>query len=547
MGTVSEKLKETGDLAATFFFSSLAGLSDRRSKRRFVTTLAYQLLRHPALKRRISARILTAVEQEPAVFGMDLKEQLETLILHPLRDSLGHGIHNGEPPLPKVIVIDGLDECDLDRSRHYPLPRTKEDDQEEVLSAFPFRIVIASRPEVSIRRFFKDHAANDVAEIFLNNEYNPDRDIALFLKSKFAELRRQHTHLPAAWPSMQHIDKLVSNASGQFIYAATVIRFIATPTNPPQVQLDIILQLRPQDKTNPFGPLDALYTSILMSSPCPSDAVLWLHGYGTILRRCRVDVIRPSSWSHAGQAQIVLGLPSLIYTTNIQGPEDRVDPPTSISPVTYAFYHKSFLDFLGDHRRSKQLPEFDSKQVDGWVCDRFGAVLKYNGPEVPLSPDRKGDLDQYFRAQFLHLWSDYFWLPKTRPWWLPRSKVAHILNPHPPKIDPRLPSVGVSQHLLAECDPSPWMGIPGGAAEYLRCDLFVLVHRDCRLYRPCDPVCKQWRKALLEVPNEMGSQPWLGRVLDRFCILRFPKRTYREYIGSSGIDWRLKRYAVGSM
>jgi hypothetical protein len=392
MGTVSEKLKETGDLAATFFFSSLAGLSDRRSKRRFVTTLAYQLLRHPALKRRISARILTAVEQEPAVFGMDLKERLETLILHPLRDSLGHGIHNGEPPLPKVIVIDGLDECDLDRSRHYPLPRTKEDDQEEVLSvllqavtdkAFPFRIVIASRPEVSIRRFFKDHAANDVAEIFLNNEYNPDRDIALFLKSKFAELRRQHTHLPAAWPSMQHIDKLVSNASGQFIYAATVIRFIATPTNPPQVQLDIILQLRPQDKTNPFGPLDALYTSILMSSPCPSDAVLWLHGYGTILRRCRVDVIRPSSWvfdrlfeSHTGQAQIVLGLPSLIYTTNIQGPEDRVDPPTSISPVTYAFYHKSFLDFLGDHRRSKQLPEFDSKQVDGWVCDRFGAVLK---------------------------------------------------------------------------------------------------------------------------------------------------------------------------
>ncbi|TEB21101.1 hypothetical protein FA13DRAFT_1742454 [Coprinellus micaceus] len=453
---------ETGDLAATFFFSSLAGLSDRRSKRRFVTTLAYQLLRHPALKRRISARILTAVEQEPAVFGMDLKEQLETLILHPLRDSLGHGIHNGEPPLPKVIVIDGLDECDLDRSRHYPLPRTKEDDQEEVLSvllqavtdkAFPFRI---------------------------------------------------HTHLPAAWPSMQHIDKLVSNASGQFIYAATV-------------QLDIILQLRPQDKTNPFGPLDALYTSILMSSPCPSDAVLWLHGYGTILRRCRVDVIRPSSWvfdrlfeSHAGQAQIVLGLPSLIYTTNIQGPEDR------------------------------QLPEFDSKQVDGWVCDRFGAVLKYNGPE--------GDLDQYFRAQFLHLWSDYFWLPKTRPWWLPRSKVAHILKPPPSENRTRgcLP-LACPNISLPECDPSPWMGIPGGAAEYLRCDLFVLVHRDCRLYRPCDPVCKQWRKALLEVPNEMGSQPWLGRVLDRFCILRFPKRTYREYIGSSGIDWRLKRYAVGSM
>jgi hypothetical protein len=288
-------------------------------------------------------------------------------------------------------VIDGLDECDLDESLHYSSPRTKEDEQEEVLSillravtdeAFPFRIILASRPEISIRRFFENQAANRYAEIFLDDKYNPDQDIALFLSSKFAELRQRHAHLPTYWPSEEDFDKLVRNASGQFIYAATVVRFISTPTNPPQVQLKIILQLLPPDSGgNPLGPLDALYTSILMSSPRPQDTALWLQAYRIILKRCRVKEIGTSAWvfdrffeSYPGQAQLILGLPSLIYVNS--GRQHGHQSPDSITDGTYDFYHKAFLDFLGDRRRSKHLPDTNDWQIDEWICRRFGTVLQ---------------------------------------------------------------------------------------------------------------------------------------------------------------------------
>ncbi|KAJ2936219.1 hypothetical protein H1R20_g875, partial [Candolleomyces eurysporus] len=163
MGSVADTCQGKGTLGATHFFSSFSGSANRRLKRYLVPTLAYQFVQHKAMAQ-VAAQILSAVEENPAIFEQNLGVQFDQLILEPLRTCRSH------PPLrewPKVILIDGLDECEAEQyqntARSDVPPRSKEDDQIEILSVlkkaasdpnFPFRIVIASRPEHAIKRFF---------------------------------------------------------------------------------------------------------------------------------------------------------------------------------------------------------------------------------------------------------------------------------------------------------------------------------------------------------------------------------------------------------
>lgn len=85
IGSVSDALERTGQLAASFYFASYMNAVDVTSKRRFVTTLAYQLQQHPSLKKRISKGMLATIREDPAIFKKSSKEQMEKLILQPLQ------------------------------------------------------------------------------------------------------------------------------------------------------------------------------------------------------------------------------------------------------------------------------------------------------------------------------------------------------------------------------------------------------------------------------------------------------------------------------
>ncbi|TEB33618.1 hypothetical protein FA13DRAFT_1790015 [Coprinellus micaceus] len=398
MGTVCDRLKESGQLAANFFFAEYLG---KTSKGSFVTTLAYQLQRHPHIRESISQPMLAAIRHDPAVFEMSLKEQTEILILQPLRSFRGHTSFS--PTLPMAIVIDGVDEC---RELTYGnSSRSRQDDQLEVLSiilhavndpSFPFRVIVASRPETWIRRFFTDKAASKFTEIFLDNKYGPDDDILLFLKSKFSALCRRCGIDPSTWPSEDGIEKLVADASGQFIYVATVLRFIDTPGRSPHAQLDIVLKIKSQDTSNPFAVLDALYTSILRLSLDPETTVLWLKSVQLLQQFERGMSGHPSAWtvnrlleSHAGQAEALLGgLPSLIHIpedtttqTDSQCYGSRLEVLPSVLPnvgwgTSYGFYHKSFLDYLGDTSRcGAAFPGVDGGNVTRWIQGRLIQAL----------------------------------------------------------------------------------------------------------------------------------------------------------------------------
>ncbi|KAF5336487.1 hypothetical protein D9611_006688 [Ephemerocybe angulata] len=279
-GSIAETCSEQGLLAASFFFSSFSGSADRRSKACLAPTLAYQLWKHASLQG-VGKGILSAIDNDPAIFRTRLKDQFTELILKPFRQL--HGQYDTSS-LPKVLIIDGLDECEPlsvtgEFSGKEGIQIAREKEHLEVLNvlldsvrdpAFPFRIVVVSRPERQFTAFFSEVASAVTLKLFLDDKYDPHADIELFLKAKFAEIRRRY-HLPASWPTQEEIVTLVSNASGQFIYAATVIRFVDTRTNLPQEQLDCVLNLREANEgsaltSNPLQALDALYAVTCISS-----------------------------------------------------------------------------------------------------------------------------------------------------------------------------------------------------------------------------------------------------------------------------------------
>ncbi|KAJ3530849.1 hypothetical protein NMY22_g8401 [Coprinellus aureogranulatus] len=198
MGSVCDKLKETEQLAATFYFTAYTGGLERRSKGGLVTTLAYQLQAHPSLHDQLSREMLSKIRHDPAIFRMDLKAQMEGLVLQHLRSTQGQTNPAHRKHVPLVIIVDGVDECSLDQ---YDDPdRSRQKDQIEVLTillgavldpSFPCRVIIASRPEIWIRRFFTETAAGHFTEIFLGDQFDPNKDVEVFLKAKFAEISQR--------------------------------------------------------------------------------------------------------------------------------------------------------------------------------------------------------------------------------------------------------------------------------------------------------------------------------------------------------------------
>ena len=72
------------------------------------------------------------------------------------------------------------------------------------------------------------------------------------------------------WPSYSVVDDLVDKASDQFIYPATVLKFVGDPKYRPSDRLDIITSMpviSPLDlASKPLAALDQLYSQILSTS-----------------------------------------------------------------------------------------------------------------------------------------------------------------------------------------------------------------------------------------------------------------------------------------
>ncbi|KAF5324315.1 hypothetical protein D9619_011296 [Psilocybe cf. subviscida] len=253
--TVAESCNTQGVPQANFFFFRADG--SRNTASALVATLLHQVLQlYPSVRENVA----TILDDNPLIFDTVLAVQLTQLIISPLHAAQ----QQNRTARQLTIFIDGLDECDSENKFG----------QQQILHAFanalaeqpcPFRLLVASRTEPQITMSF-NQLSTTVSRLYLNNEHSPDNDIRLFVSAEFQQVRETHLlrHLlDEHWPSCEDQEWIVEKSSGQFIFAATVMRFISQSSACPSLSLERVQGIVQPTPISPFSQLDTIYTHIL--------------------------------------------------------------------------------------------------------------------------------------------------------------------------------------------------------------------------------------------------------------------------------------------
>jgi RecA/RadA recombinase len=318
--TIAAEYDQRGQLAATFFFWRKT--KDRDDIKRLVPTLAYQIAKKIPSARKAMEKTLNLNDASPPrdPLSLSLENQLSTFL-----------IASANPPVPNLVVIDGLDECASQDGICKLI--------ELICKKSPFRWLLTSRPEPRIEASFLCHGHTNALSLSLTDSRD---DIRKYLVEKLGDLWRKKDWLnreQLSWPSKLDLEKLVEQSEGLFIYAATAVRHIGGK-GAPEKRLEDVLKLHKG--------LDNLYIqvveeasewdyfSIVMGSLLYLRRPLSVHDLFTILhplyRHLTMPVIRSA----------LDGCHSILAITN--------DDNTAIES-----YHASLRDFLTDHSRSQTL------------------------------------------------------------------------------------------------------------------------------------------------------------------------------------------------
>ena len=227
-------------LLASFFFAR----SDptRCTAKYLIATIAYQItISIPGAREKIVA----TVEKDPPIFTRSLEAQVISLIVKPIREPLEAGYFNA-PTSRRLIIIDGLDECDT---------LTVQCSILQAISLLfdkyrlPLRILVASRQESHLTHCFTTGSLPKFhTTLALDDTYNPDDDIRLFLTDNFRQIKDTHRmrrYLDDSWPSEDVVERLVKKSSGQFIYASTAVKYVSSIRHHPADRLNVVLGIQP--------------------------------------------------------------------------------------------------------------------------------------------------------------------------------------------------------------------------------------------------------------------------------------------------------------
>ena len=347
MQTIAEILREfyRERYAGGFFFAS--GVPGRGYGDALFSTLSYQIAMNLPFVREL---INSSMMADPTLPTKSMDIQLQALIISPLLSS------PHQPAHAPTIIIDGLDEC------HEPAV------QKAILSLIanaksrfplPLRFLIASRPEYWIRDSFNQQPLFDMTRrINLSESGDAFDDIKKYLQDGFSKIYANNLDVMAMvqspWPSSKVIDRLAQEASGQFIYASTVLKFVGSSSlfRNPKHQLEVICGAGPSRATA-LSDLDQLYTKILSIYPRPDTLVRALAGIVILGPSSQQAISYLMDISPDELALILRATSSLvgIFTIDEEVDDDDLDaiyrPDTQIK-----FYHLSTSDFLVDSNRS---------------------------------------------------------------------------------------------------------------------------------------------------------------------------------------------------
>ena len=341
--SIAKWCEEEEILLGEFFFSRANGTEGQLPS--LAPTLAYRMAVHTLQDAKEA--ILDVINHDPHIFLAPLAIQLKKLVIEPFNLLASSNIR----VVPYVIILDGLDETLSSQEQQLVLNVISETLYQ--LNS-TLRILICCRPEPTIVTAFNDTDSllySISTFISLNDDVNADADIRAFLVKKFAKTKRLLPHPPNGdWPTAENIDYLVKKSSGQFIFAATVEKYVCSREHRHQAiaRLKHVLDLRllshlKDKKKHPFADLDALYYLILRTR---NDVKMSIDATAVCLEYPKYFTsVSPAALSRVLNIElsetwgILYELASLFETS-----EDSIRP-----------FHASFGDFLFDSSRSADL------------------------------------------------------------------------------------------------------------------------------------------------------------------------------------------------
>ncbi|KAJ7257657.1 WD40 repeat-like protein [Mycena rebaudengoi] len=373
--TICEQLNADGDasrLAASFFCSRQSEAGRKRSN--IIPTIVHALaLRLPRFRRAILDAQLDA---DPPLS----KHHLRDLLIKPWDVSMGD--RDGLPPL--VVVIDALDELENSDGSSFLEDLIKE------IAKHPdhlpsLKFFVTSRHDPNIVEIGKSLSSDTVYRLEEVPIDTANKDINTYLEDSLPGLPLDQSH------------RLTEQASGLFIYAATVVRIIIPDRRDPPAasiqkkRLQNLLNAWPDrsQRASDGSLIDHLYEDILRGYFCD--------------RKKMTDLDRKSSLSvlHtvlcAQEPIQVSDIPHLWAMLNME--EDAVSKVVqSLHSVLYIksrrvyAYHKSFPDFMFDATRFADqdlaaicCPPQDIEFCLAASCFRLMESLRFNICDLPSS------------------------------------------------------------------------------------------------------------------------------------------------------------------
>ncbi|KAF4440793.1 putative WD-repeat protein [Fusarium austroafricanum] len=331
--SIADSLDAQKRLAGTYFFKR--GEQSRNDTSRFFSTLASQFANNIPCFRGYLQTSLDGLDKG-AVEKKSLRSQFDQLLWHPLSELKHLDPHH----LPKVIIIDALDECE--RPEHLETVVALLSKLSNIKS-LRLRTFVASRStrqtSGAFRSILKDGL---VRSLELHRDFPGDAktDIRTFLNRKFEEIKERCKFRQNPWPSSEDYNRLVhlaTNPDPLFIYAATLFRFIYDEKRPRNPKSQLHKWLKDSDRN--ISQLHQMYNPVLCQVFNDNEETCrdLLQFLGTIIL-------------------LVTPLPAVSITSLLQIERDDIEwwipdlqavldiPTNPRRPIR--LLHKSFSDFL---------------------------------------------------------------------------------------------------------------------------------------------------------------------------------------------------------
>ncbi|KAG6915119.1 hypothetical protein DXG01_013199 [Tephrocybe rancida] len=214
--TIAQECKDKSCLWAQFFINR--NLAETTDPSKYFPTIARQLSGH---SRMVEHHVYDTVVEKRSIADRMTADQAAKLFISALAKA-----SNIKEATPVLVVIDGLDETNgeylYDTAEIFSQLFETLSDHRNV------KILISSRTDHEIHEPFTQTLKNRHVKHLHLDTADPfsRRDVDRYLKEHLHKIAIKNKLDPTQWPGDDHLNRLSEQASGLFIWAATVIKFL---------------------------------------------------------------------------------------------------------------------------------------------------------------------------------------------------------------------------------------------------------------------------------------------------------------------------------